>query len=75
MKTAKHTELLTKEMFDKSVNAYLGGFDNFSHAVMKRYGAGARETLTPEAMISLYRGFLTALPSIEEARVKVEKSA
>ena len=55
MKTAKHIE------------AYLDGFDNFSRAVIKRYGAEARERISPDAMISLYRGFLTALPDMAKA--------
>ena len=60
---------------DKHIEAYLDGFDEFVDEVAERYGGDVIENATSEAVISLYRGFLTALPSIEEARVKAEKSA
>ncbi|NIA12154.1 MAG: hypothetical protein GWP10_21150 [Nitrospiraceae bacterium] len=52
---------------DKHIEAYLDAFDAFCDECMERYDAGVIGNLTPEAMISLYRGFLTALPAIKKA--------
>ena len=60
---------------DARIEAYLDGFDEFVDEVTGRYGDDVIENATSEAVISLYRGFLTALPSIEKAMVKAEKSA
>ena len=66
MNTQKH---------DKHIEAYLDGFDDFCDEVWDRYDAEVVRDLTPLAMISLYRGFLTAVPDIEKAMAKAEKSA
>ena len=63
MKTAKHIEV------------YLDAFDDFCDVVMERYDGDVIENITSAEMINLYRGFLTALPDIEKAMAKAEKSA
>ena len=60
---------------DKHMEVYLDAFDDFVDEVTERYGGDVIENATSEAVISLFRGFLTALPSIEKAMVKAEKSA
>ena len=65
-----HTPMPTSknpEKQDKYIAAYLDAFDEFCDEVMERYDQEVIGELTPEAMISLYRGFLTALPDIERA--------
>ena len=57
----------TPEKHDRHIAAYLDAFDEFCDEVMERYDQEVIGELTPEAMISLYRGFLTALPDIERA--------
>ena len=52
---------------DKYIAAYLDAFDEFCDEVMERYDQEVIGNLSTEAMISLYRGFLTALPDIERA--------
>ena len=52
---------------DKHMEVYLDAFDDFCDEVWDRYDAEVVRDLTPLAMISLYRGFLTALPDIERA--------
>ena len=57
----------TPEKQDKYIAAYLDAFDEFCDEVMERYDKEVIGELAPEAMINLYRGFLTALPDIEQA--------
>ena len=52
---------------DRYIEVYLDAFDEFCDMMRERYGAEVIENLSTEAMISLYRGFLTALPDMEKA--------
>ena len=52
---------------DRYIEAYLDAFDEFCDEYMKRYDAEVIKNLSTEAIISLYRGFLTALPDMEKA--------
>ena len=57
----------TPEKHDRHIAAYLDAFDEFCDEVMERYDQEVIGELTPEAMINLYRGFLTALPDMKKA--------
>ena len=52
---------------DKRIEAYLNAFDEFCDNCMERYGANVVGDLTSEAMISLYGGFIAALPDLERS--------
>ena len=52
---------------DRRIETYLDGFDEFRGECLERYGDEMDGNLSLEAMISLYRGFLTALPDLEKA--------
>ena len=62
-----HAPTPTTKTGDRYIEAYLDAFDEFCDECMERYDQEVIGDLTPEAMISLYRGFLTALPDIERA--------
>ena len=59
---------------NKYIAAYLDAFDEFCDEVRTRYDEDVIRDLTPEVMISLYRGFIAALPAIKKDGTLIEKT-
>ena len=49
------------------LDGYLDGFDEFCDKVRERYGDEVIENISSETVVSLYVGFVIALPDIKKA--------